>query len=127
VGEVSLGSAEETLPQAEAEAVAMQKYYAGLPPYHLPPPPPPVAVPSPSPPPDQNNIRVETRVDVEYPPQVQYIWDTSRISGQEYQQHYGYVSPVVGGPYTGQYLAVQGPDGRVYWVQSSPVSPVSPM
>ena len=110
------GSAEEALPQAVPMA---QYYYAG--------PDPPVAA---QPPNEQHYIRVDTRVDVEYPPQVQYIWDTSRISGYEYQQFYGYnpqvgsgVDPSVagGGPYVGPYYTVQGADGRVYWTRGNPV------
>lgn len=113
-------SAESVLPRAEEVAAAEAKYsgYAG------PSPPPAAAAPPPSP--GENCIRVDTSVDVEYPPQVQYIWDTSRISGQEYQQHYGNVPQVVagdgaGGPYVGQYYTVQDADGRVHWARGNPV------
>lgn len=140
-------SAESVLPRAEEVAAAEPKYsgYAGpYPPPQL-PPSPAAAVPPPSP--GENCIRVDTSVDVEYPPQVQYIWDTSRISGQEYQQHYGHVPQVVagdgaggpeyqqhygnvpqvvagdgaGGPYVAQYYIVQDADGRAYWAWGNPV------
>ncbi|KAK7714700.1 hypothetical protein SLS63_011590 [Diaporthe eres] len=116
-------SAESVLPRAEEVAAAEAKYsgYAGPSP---PPPPPAAAAPPPSP--GENCIRVDTSVDVAYPPQVQYIWDTSRISGQEYQQHYGNVPQVVagdgaGGPYVAQYHVVQDADGRVHWAWGNPV------
>lgn len=111
-------SAESVLPRAEEVAAAEAKYsgYAGPSPPPPPPPPPAAAYPPPS----------HTSVDVEYPPQVQYVWDTSRISGQEYQQHYGNVPQVVagdgaGGPYVAQYYMVQDADGRVYWAWGNPV------
>ncbi|KAI3393578.1 hypothetical protein diail_3927 [Diaporthe ilicicola] len=85
------------------------QYYAGTPP------------PAPD---NQHHIRVDTRIDVEYPPQVQYIWDTSRISGQQY--YGGFAPPQVGcagdaGAPHGQAYMVQGADGRVYWAQHNPV------
>ncbi|KAL1852348.1 hypothetical protein Daus18300_012243 [Diaporthe australafricana] len=90
----------EALPQA---AAAAPQYYAG---------PPPA--------PDPHHIRVDTRIDVEYPPQPQYIWDTSRISGQ--QQYYGYAPQVGSGDAPqGQVYAVQGADGRLYWAQHNPI------
>lgn len=81
-GDVLSGSDEEALPQA----VAMEQYNSE--PYR-----PPVAHPEP----DQNYIRVDTRVEVMHPPQVQYIWDTSRISSQDYQQFYSHVPQIGGG------------------------------
>lgn len=111
---MSSGSAEEALTQA----VAMEQYNSG-----------PNTPPVPEPPPDQNYryIRVDSHVDLVYPPQVQYLWDTSKISGPEYQQFYGNIPQVGsggngagGGPFVGQYHAVQGADGRVYWAQANP-------